>query len=545
MTNTNRPIRRALVSVFHKEGIEVLAEAFVKAGTEVVSTGSTARKLAELGVKVTEVSDVTGFPECLDGRVKTLHPYIHAGILADMTNPEHAKQLDGFGIKPFDLVVVNLYPFADTVRSGANEADTIEKIDIGGPSMVRGAAKNHATVAIVTDPADYALVAERVADGTGVSLDERKWLAAKAFAHTAAYDATINEWTAKHWPKPASLDAVDVDKDDQDTEIDSAKFPAQFTRTWDRAHTLRYGENSHQQAALYIDPLNQTGFAHAEQLGGKPMSYNNYVDADAAWRTVWDMAPAIAVAVVKHNNPCGLAIGATVAEAHKKAHACDPMSAYGGVIACNSKVTLEMAESVRPIFTEVIVAPDYEPAALELLQTKKKNLRILKVAEPPKSHEAIRQIDGGLLVQDTDLINAVGDDPDAWKLVAGDAADADTLKDLVFAWRAIRCVKSNAILLAHDQATVGIGMGQVNRVDSCHLAVERANTLADGADRATGAVAASDAFFPFADGAQVLIDAGVKAIVQPGGSIRDEEVIEAANKAGVTMYLTGTRHFFH
>ena len=484
MTNTNRPIRRALVSVFHKEGIEVLAEAFVKAGTEVVSTGSTAKKLAELGVKVTEVSDVTGFPECLDGRVKTLHPYIHAGILADMTNPEHAKQLEEFGIKPFDLVVVNLYPFADTVRSGANEADTIEKIDIGGPSMVRGAAKNHATVAIVTDPADYALVASRVADGTGFSLDERKWLAAKAFAHTAAYDATINEWTAKHWPKPASLDAVEVDKDDQGTEVDSAKFPAQFTRTWDRAHTLRYGENSHQQAALYIDPLNQTGFAHAEQLGGKPMSYNNYVDADAAWRTVWDMAPAIAVAVVKHNNPCGLAIGATAAEAHKKAHACDPMSAYGGVIACNSKVTL-------------------------------------------------------------DLINAVGDDPDAWKLVAGEAADADTLKDLVFAWRAIRCVKSNAILLAHDQATVGIGMGQVNRVDSCHLAVERANTLADGADRATGAVAASDAFFPFADGAQVLIDAGVKAIVQPGGSIRDEEVIEAAKKAGVTMYLTGTRHFFH
>ena len=510
MTNTNRPIRRALVSVFHKEGIEVLAEAFVKAGTEVVSTGSTAKKLAELGVKVTEVSDVTGFPECLDGRVKTLHPYIHAGILADMTNPEHAKQLEEFGIKPFDLVVVNLYPFADTVRSGANEADTIEKIDIGGPSMVRGAAKNHATVAIVTDPADYALVASRVADGTGFSLD-----------------------------------AVEVDKDDQGTEVDSAKFPAQFTRTWDRAHTLRYGENSHQQAALYIDPLNQTGFAHAEQLGGKPMSYNNYVDADAAWRTVWDMAPAIAVAVVKHNNPCGLAIGATAAEAHKKAHACDPMSAYGGVIACNSKVTLEMAESVRPIFTEVIVAPDYEPAALELLQTKKKNLRILKVAEPPKGHEAIRQIDGGLLVQDTDLINAVGDDPDAWKLVAGDAADADTLKDLVFAWRAIRCVKSNAILLAHDQATVGIGMGQVNRVDSCHLAVERANTLADGADRATGAVAASDAFFPFADGAQVLIDAGVKAIVQPGGSIRDEEVIEAAKKAGATMYLTGTRHFFH
>lgn len=542
MTTTNRPIRRALVSVFHKEGIEVLAKAFIEAGTEVVSTGSTAHRLAELGVPVTEVSEVTGFPESLDGRVKTLDPHIHAGILADMTNPDHAAQLEQLGIKPFDLVVVNLYPFADTVRSGADEAATIEKIDIGGPSMVRGAAKNNATVAIVTDPADYALVAARVADGTGFSLEERRWLAAKAFAHTAAYDATINEWTAKHWPKPASVDTAQAD---DVTPVDEAKFPATFTRTWDRAHVLRYGENPHQQAALYLDPLNQHGFAHAEQLGGKPMSYNNYVDADAAWRAVWDFAPQIAVAVVKHNNPCGLAVGGTVAEAHRKAHACDPMSAYGGVIAANSTVTLEMAEGVRPIFTEVIVAPDYEPEALELLQTKKKNLRILKVTEPPKAKTQFRAIDGGLLVQSTDLIDATGDDPNAWKLVSGEPADAETLKDLEFAWRAVRCVKSNAILLAHDSATVGIGMGQVNRVDSCNLAVERANTLADGADRATGSVAASDAFFPFADGAEILINAGVKAIVQPGGSIRDEEVFEAARKAGVTMYVTGTRHFFH
>ena len=542
MTTTNRPIRRALVSVFHKEGIEVLAKAFIEAGTEVVSTGSTAHRLAELGVPVTEVSEVTGFPESLDGRVKTLDPHIHAGILADMTNPDHAAQLEQLGIKPFDLVVVNLYPFADTVRSGADEAATIEKIDIGGPSMVRGAAKNSATVAIVTDPADYALVAARVADGTGFSLEERRWLPAKAFAHTAAYDATINEWTAKHWPKPASVDTAQAD---DVTPVDEAKFPATFTRTWDRAHVLRYGENPHQQAALYLDPLNQHGFAHAEQLGGKPMSYNNYVDADAAWRAVWDFAPQIAVAVVKHNNPCGLAVGGTVAEAHRKAHACDPMSAYGGVIAANSTVTLEMAEGVRPIFTEVIVAPDYEPEALELLQTKKKNLRILKVTEPPKAKTQFRAIDGGLLVQSTDLIDATGDDPNAWKLVSGEPADAETLKDLEFAWRAVRCVKSNAILLAHDSATVGIGMGQVNRVDSCNLAVERANTLADGADRATGSVAASDAFFPFADGAEILINAGVKAIVQPGGSIRDEEVFEAARKAGVTMYVTGTRHFFH
>ena len=541
---TNRPLRRALVSVYHKEGIEVLAQAFIQAGTEVVSTGSTAAKLKELGVQVTEVSQVTGFPECLDGRVKTLDPHIHAGILADMTNPDHAQQLESFGIKPFDLVVVNLYPFADTVRSGADNAAIIEKIDIGGPSMVRGAAKNSATVAIVTDPADYALVAGRIADGTGFSLDERRWLAGKAFAHTAAYDATINEWTSAHWPKPASIEDNSEDADAME-EAKLKQFPQTYTRSWDRAHVLRYGENPHQDAALYLDPLNTRGFANAEQLGGKPMSYNNYVDADAAWRAVWDFVPQIAVAVVKHNNPCGLAVAATAAEAHRKAHACDPMSAYGGVIATNSTVTLDMAQSVRPIFTEVIVAPDYEPEALALLQAKKKNLRILKVAEPPKSKLQFRQIDGGLLVQSTDLIDATGDMPDAWKLVAGEAADEQTLKELEFAWRAVRCVKSNAILIADDMATVGIGMGQVNRVDSANLAVERANTLDEGRNRTQGAVAASDAFFPFADGAQILIDAGVKAIVQPGGSIRDEEVFEAARKANVTMYVTGTRHFFH
>ncbi|WP_026645292.1 bifunctional phosphoribosylaminoimidazolecarboxamide formyltransferase/IMP cyclohydrolase [Bifidobacterium sp. AGR2158] len=544
MTTTNRPLRRALVSVFHKDGIEILAKAFIDAGTQVVSTGSTASRLAELGVDVTEVSQVTGFPECLDGRVKTLDPHIHAGILADMTNEDHARQLEEFGIEPFDLVIVNLYPFADTVRSGAGEADVIEKIDIGGPSMVRGAAKNSATVAIVTDPADYALVAARIEDGTGFSLEERRWLAGKAFAHTAAYDATIGEWTAAHWPKPASIEDAAHDADPVE-QAKLAKFPQTFTRTWNRAHVLRYGENPHQDAALYVDPLNTRGFADAEQLGGKPMSYNNYVDADAAWRAVWDFAPQIAVAVVKHNNPCGLAVGATVAEAHRKAHSCDPMSAYGGVIATNATVTLEMAEGVRPIFTEVIVAPDYEPEALALLQAKKKNLRILKVAEPPKSKRQFRQIDGGLLMQSTDLIDAPGDTPDAWKLVAGEPADAATLKDLEFAWRAVRCVKSNAILIADDMATVGIGMGQVNRVDSANLAVERANTLDDGRNRTKGAVAASDAFFPFADGAQILIDAGVKAIVQPGGSIRDEEVFEAARSANVTMYVTGTRHFFH
>ena len=542
---TNRPIRRALVSVFHKEGIEVLAQAFIDAGTEVVSTGSTANKLAELGVNVIEVSQVTGFPECLDGRVKTLDPHIHAGILADMTNEDHARQLEEFGIKPFDLVVVNLYPFADTVRSGAGESDVIEKIDIGGPSMVRGAAKNSATVAIVTDPTDYALVATRIENGEGFSLEERRWLAAKAFAHTAAYDATINEWTSAHWPKPASIDETidtiaDAGTEDPTEQVKLGKFPAQYTRSWNRAHILRYGENPHQDAALYVDPLNVRGFADAEQLGGKPMSYNNYVDADAAWRAVWDFAPQIAVAVVKHNNPCGLAVGTTVAEAHRKAHACDPVSAYGGVIASNATVTLEMAEYIRSIFTEVIVAPDYEPEALALLQAKKKNLRILKVAEPPKAKYQFKQIDGGLLVQSTDLIDAPGDHPDAWKLVAGEAADERTLKNLEFAWRAIRCVKSNAILIADDMATVGIGMGQVNRVDSAHLAVERANTLDDGRNRTKGAVAASDAFFPFADGAEILIDAPACASCSQADRFVTRRCSRAARKANVTMYVTGT-----
>lgn len=543
ITTGERSIRRVLVSVFHKEGLEILANAFIKAGTEVVSTGSTASKLAELGVNVTEVSTVTGFPESLDGRVKTLDPHIHAGILADMNNADHVKQLENLNIKPFDAVVVNLYPFVDTVMSGADRDSIIEKIDIGGPSMIRAAAKNHKSVAVITDPKDYQLLADRIISGEGFSLQEREYLAAKAFEHTAAYDAAISQWTQKAWPKPESLNAKDVENESKNAE--SVLLPAEYTRTWHLEHELRYGENPHQQAGLYVDPLHKGGLAQAELLGGKPMSYNNYVDADAAWRAVWDFAPQIAVAVCKHNNPCGLAIGETAAEAHKKAHACDPVSAYGGVIAANTTVTLEMAESVRPIFTEVIVAPDYEPEALELLRTKKKNLRILKVATPPVLDLQVHPIDGGALVQSADKIDAFGDNPENWTLVSGDPADVDTLRDLQFAWRSLRCVKSNAILLAHDNATVGIGMGQVNRVDSCHLAVERANTLADGVERARGAVAASDAFFPFADGPQILIEAGVSAIVQPGGSIRDEEVFEAARKAGVTMYVTGTRHFFH
>ena len=543
ITTGKRSIKRVLVSVFRKEGLDTLAKAFIHEGTQVVSTGSTAAYLEKLGVHVVEVSTVTGFPESLDGRVKTLDPHIHAGILADMNNAEHVRQLKDLNIDPFDAVVVNLYPFVDTVKNGGTESQIIEKIDIGGPSMMRAAAKNHATVAVITDPNDYNLLAQRVLSGEGFSLDERKYLARKAFAHSAAYDAAISQWTSDNWLKPESL--CDESLKDQETHENNSIMPHDFTRTYRIENVLRYGENPHQQAGLYVDPLRKGGLAQAELLGGKPMSYNNYVDADSAWRAVWDFAPRIAVAVCKHNNPCGLAIGESAAEAHKKAHACDPVSAYGGVIATNTTVTLEMAQSVRPIFTEVIVAPDYDPEALELLQTKKKNLRILKVAKPPVFGLQLHPIDGGALVQSADLIDDKGDSPENWKLVSGDPADVDTMRDLFFAWRSLRCVKSNAVLLANNNATVGIGMGQVNRVDSCNLAVERANTLADGVERARGSVAASDAFFPFADGPKILIDAGVRAIVQPGGSIRDEEVFEAVRNAGVTMYVTGTRHFFH
>lgn len=501
------PIKRALISVFDKTGIEELAAALAEAGVEIVSTGSTAQRIKDSGVDVTEVADVTGFPEVLEGRVKTLHPHVHAGILADLRKEDHAKQIADLGVKPFELVVVNLYPFSETVASGASFDEIIEMIDIGGPSMVRAAAKNHPSVAIVVDPAKYGDVADAVRAG-GFDEDQRRQLAADAFAHTAQYDAAVSSWF--------------------DEQLGTSK-------------QLRYGENPHQSARLLSDG---TGLAGATQHGGKEMSYNNYQDADAAWRAAWDHERPC-VAVIKHANPCGIAVSdESIAEAHKKAHACDPVSAYGGVIAANREVTLEMAEQIKPIFTEVIIAPSFADDALELLQTKK-NLRILTAEKPERAGEEFKQISGGTLVQDRDIYQAEGDKPENWTLAAGEAADEATLKDLEFAWNAVRCVKSNAILIARDGGAVGVGMGQVNRVDSAKLAVDRANTLDEGRNRTNGAVAASDAFFPFADGFQILADAGVKAVVQPGGSIRDEEVVAAANEAGVTMYFTGTRHFAH
>ena len=527
------PLRRALISVYDKTGLEDFARGLHEAGVALVSTGSTAATIAAAGIPVTEVTEVTGFPECLEGRVKTLHPRIHAGILADRRKQEHIDTLEELDVEAFDLVVVNLYPFVETVASGANQDAIIEKIDIGGPSMVRAAAKNHDAVAIVVDPADYARTVEAAKNG-GFSLDERRRLAAGAFAHTAAYDTAVATWTASQFLQ------------DEDANF----WPPYAGLGFERSETLRYGENPHQRAALYVDPAAAPGIAQAEQVHGKAMSYNNYVDADAALRAAYDFDEP-AVAVIKHNNPCGIAVatpGAAdpIADAHAKAHACDPLSAYGGVIAANRPVTAAMAQTVKGIFTEVIVAPGFEPEALEILR-EKKNLRLLVLPEN-FAREAIeyRPISGGALFQEADRLQAEGDDPKNWTLVAGEAADEATLRDLEFAWRALRSPKSNAILLADNGAAVGIGMGQVNRVDSCKLSVERANTLGgEGNERARGAVAASDAFFPFADGLQVLLDAGVRAVVHPGGSIRDEEVIEAAKAAGVTMYLTGTRHFFH
>ncbi len=513
-----RPVRRALVSVYDKHGLPELARGLHDAGVALVSTGSTAARIAELDVSVTLVEDLTGFPECLDGRVKTLHPRVHAGILADRSNPDHERQLAELEVEPFDLVVSNLYPFRDTVRSGAAPQECIEQIDIGGPSMVRAAAKNHGSVAVVTSPEQYADVLVAVAAG-GFTLAQRRRLAAQAFAHTATYDVAVASWMS------------DV------LAPDEQGFPEWTGATWDRAAVLRYGENPHQRAALYRHW--RPGLAHAEQLGGKEMSYNNYVDADAAVRAVFDF-DAPAVAVVKHANPCGVAVGADVADAHAKAHACDPVSAYGGVIATNRPVSGAMARQVAEVFTEVLVAPAFDDEALQVLAGKK-NLRVLRLPEHLDADPTeLRAISGGVLVQSRDRIDAPGDDPASWTLVSGDPADDDTLADLGFAWRAVRGVRSNAILLARDGATVGIGMGQVNRVDSCRLAVDRA-----GADRARGSVAASDAFFPFADGLEVLLAAGVRAVVHPGGSIRDDEVAAAARAAGVTMYLTGVRHFAH
>jgi phosphoribosylaminoimidazolecarboxamide formyltransferase/IMP cyclohydrolase len=519
------PVRRALIAVSDKTGLVELAAALVDAGVEIVSTGGTSKAIADAGLPVTQVADVTGYPEHLDGRVRTLHPGVHSGLLADLRLDDHERELAELAIKPFELLVVNLYPFVETVASGAEPDAVVEQIDIGGPAMVRASAKNHANVAVVVSPERYDEVVSAVRAG-GTTLAQRRDLAREAFRHTATYDIAVASWIG-------SVVAPDQ-------AVEESPFPAWVGAAWTKDADLRYGENAHQKAARYSTVGGRPGIAQARQLHGKEMSYNNYVDADAAVRAAYDF-DAPAVAIIKHANPCGIAVAAAgaadpIADAHRRAHECDPVSAFGGVIAANRTVTREMAETVSGIFTEVLVAPGFEPEAIEVL-TQKKNLRLLELPagfEPPAVE--IRQVSGGLLMQQADRSFA---DAAGWTLAAGDPADEATLADLAFAWRACRAVKSNAILLASDGASVGVGMGQVNRVDSCKLAVERAG------DRAAGSVAASDAFFPFADGLQILLDAGVRAVVQPGGSVRDEEVVAAARAVGVTMYFTGERHFFH
>jgi phosphoribosylaminoimidazolecarboxamide formyltransferase / IMP cyclohydrolase len=544
---TRIPIKRALLSVYDKAGLAELARALHEAGAEIVSTGSTAGQIEAAGVPVTRVEDLTGFPECLDGRVKTLHPRVHAGLLADTANPGHGQQLADLGIEPFQLLVSNLYPFEQTVASGAEPHEIIEQIDIGGPAMVRAAAKNHGSVAVVTSPSQYGDVLAALAGG-GFTQQQRRRLAAAAYAHTAAYDAAVSSWFAASY----APDEIAVE----------TGWPDLIAQVWTRSDALRYGENPHQRAALYTagstagssttdgaDP----GIASAQVLHGKAMSYNNYVDADSARRAAFDFAQPC-VAIIKHSNPCGIAVGTNIAAAHAKALACDPLSAYGGVVAANSAVTDAMAMQIIDGFAEVVIAPDFDPAAVEILTGRWKNIRLLRCPPPPwasggragesrpRSGAAdfeFRPVSGGLLAQTWDRIDAPGDDPANWELKTGEAADIATLADLAFAWRACRAVKSNAILLAADGASVGVGMGQVNRVDSARLAVARAGK------RAAGAVAASDAFFPFPDGFEILAEAGVRAVAEPGGSIRDDGVIEAAQAAGVTLYFTGVRHFYH
>jgi phosphoribosylaminoimidazolecarboxamide formyltransferase/IMP cyclohydrolase len=509
-----KPIRRALVSVYDKTRLIEVGTALHAAGVEILSTGSTAKSLADAQIPVIEVSHYTGFPEIMRGRVKTLHPRVHGGILADQNNPEHLAAIADLDIAPFDLVIINLYPFAETIASAAGFTECIEQIDIGGPAMLRGAAKNHGSVAVISHPSQYNQLITAVSAG-GFTEPERRQLALEVFRTTAQYDLAIANWLG---------------------ESEGKELPDWFGQIWSRKSSLRYGENPHQEAAIYSGTT--AGIVNAQLLHGKEMSFNNYTDADAAWRAVLDHRDP-AVAIMKHANPCGIAVSDQgVAVAYENAHACDPVSAFGGVVAANRKVDLAMAEPLSKIFTEVLIAPDFDHDALELLM-KKPSIRILKCNAITIHPLELRPVSGGMLLQATDEIDAQGDSPAQWNQVSGDSVDLQTMKDLEFAWRSVRSVKSNAILLAKMTASVGIGMGQVNRVDSARLAVSRAG------ERVQGSVAASDAFFPFADGLQILIDAGVTAVVQPGGSVRDEEVITAAKAAGIAMFFTNTRHFSH
>lgn len=506
---------KAIASVFDKRGLSSFLKALAPLQIYIYSTGNTQRTLEADGLKVHSVSELTGFPEILNGRVKTLHPTVHGGLLAVRANPEHMRELAAHGIGPIDLVVGNLYPFVETInKPGVRLEDALENIDIGGPTMIRAAAKNFLSVTVVVDPADYEWVAQRLL-GTGLSLDARRKLAQKAFQHVAAYDTAIATYLRG----------------------DNDPFTEEFSIAFRRLQPLHYGENPHQKAAFYGELLPTPGtIATAKQLNGKELSYNNILDADSAWGVARDFA-APTVAVIKHNNPCGLASDDDLAEAYRRAYAGDTVSAFGGIVALNRPLTLAAAEEIRKIFYEIVIAPGYEPEALALLK-RKKDLRILEVPGPstPQPGLDYRRVSGGMLVQ---TANVLAEDPRKWRPVTSKLPTDEQWLDLAFAWKAVKHVKSNAIVLVKEQSLVGMGTGQPNRVVSVHLALRGAG------ERARDAVLASDAFFPFPDGVEMAIQGGVTAIAQPGGSIRDEEVIAAAEKAGIAMLFTGVRHFKH
>ena len=519
------PIARALVSVSDKTGLEALARVLSAQGVEIVSTGGTAAALAKAGLAVIDVAELTQFPEMMDGRVKTLHPRVHGGLLAIRAEPAHQAAMIANDIRPIDLLVVNLYPFEAALARGAAFEDMIENIDVGGPAMIRAAAKNHADVAVIVDVADYAaLIAEMAGNAGGTSLKFRRALAQKAYARTAAYDAAISNWFAR--------------------EIGQAQ-PVWRTFGGRLASALRYGENPHQSAAFYLSPESRPGVASARQVQGKDLSYNNINDTDAAYECVAEFADAPAVVIVKHANPCGVAVGATVLEAYEKALACDPVSAFGGVVALNRTLDAQAARKIVEIFTEVIVAPDADAQAIEIVAARK-NLRLLLAGglpDPRAGGLTVRSVAGGLLVQDRD--NG-GLDPAKLKVVTSRAPTSAEMRDLAFAWIVCKHVKSNAIVYARDGATVGIGAGQMSRVDSSRVAVRKAQDAAQGGVALTnGSVVASDAFLPFADGLMAAIEAGATAMIQPGGAQRDAEVIAAADAAGMAMVFTGMRHFRH
>ncbi len=530
MADDLRRASRALISVSDKTGLVDFARALAERNVELISTGGTRKALADAGLSVLDVSELTGFPEMMDGRVKTLHPKVHGGLLAIRDNAQHTAAMQAHGIRPIDLLVVNLYPFEATVASNAGFDTCIENIDIGGPAMIRAAAKNHTDVAVVVDTGDYAVVlAELAQHGGATTFALRKKLAAKAYARTAAYDAAISNWFADRLDDPA---------------------PAWRAVGGHLAEPLRYGENPHQSAAFYRTPERRPGVATGRQLQGKQLSYNNINDTDAAYECVAEFDPArtAACVIVKHANPCGVAEGASLLEAYRKALACDPVSAFGGIVAVNRSLDAEAARAITEIFTEVIIAPEASEEAIAIVGAKK-NLRLLVTGGVPDPRAAgllVKSVAGGLLVQSRD--NAVVDDM-TLKVMTQRAPTNAELTDLAFAFRVAKHVKSNTIIYAKDRATVGIGAGQMSRIDSARIAARKAQDAASAAGvqeaLTKGSVVASDAFFPFADGLLVAIEAGATAVIQPGGSMRDDEVIKAADDHGIAMVFTGTRHFRH